>query len=99
MLVAAGITMRPPLAPVLFAGSAPHACKRFGVLSWNALAPETVLLAADASVRDVVPPPETIVVSRYWFDALVGALGGASPASTLAALMPQPRSSKYPSFP
>src|SRR6266403_3708642 len=99
MFVADGITIRPPFAPVVFAASAAQAASRFGVLSWNAFALETVLLAAVASANEVVPPPAAIVVSRYSFVAAVGAVAGASPVSTLAAGVLHPRSTKNPSLP
>src|SRR5258708_40378751 len=98
MFVADGITIRPPFAPVVFAASAAQAASRFGVLSWNAFALETVLLAAVASINEVVPPPAAIVVSRYSFVAAVGAATGASPVSTLAAGVVLPPSTKNTIF-
>src|SRR5258705_6851650 len=99
MFVADGITIRPPFAPVVFAASAAQAASRFGVLSWNAFALETVLLAAVARANEVVPPPAAIVVSRYSFVAAVGAVTGASPVSTFAAGGAPPPRPEKPSFP
>src|SRR5258705_5299617 len=99
MFVADGITIRPPFAPVVFAASAAQAASRFGVLSWNAFALETVLLAAVARANEVVPPPAAIVVSRYSFVAAVGAVTGASPVSTFAAGGVPPPAPKKPPLP
>src|SRR5260221_14733024 len=99
MFVADGITIRPPFAPVVFAASAAQAASRFGVLSWNAFALETVLLAAVARANEVVPPPAAIVVSRYSFVAAVGAVTGASPVSTFAAGGLPPPAPEKPSLP